>query len=159
MSTADLNGHAPASDAAPSLDAQIEEHVSALDALLTPLRAERDQVKARLDELNTREKAIIHATAALRGGSRSAPPPQKEPAKKGGWTPSEERLKSLFELFLAEPEPISPTQLAAKSEGLGVETASKGAKILRERELLRAAGKLRGGGTLFAPMPGAEWPS
>lgn len=164
MSTAP-NGHVAADDlrsSETSVIERIEEHVAALDALLAPLRAERDQVKAKLDDLNAREKAIIHATAALRGGSRprvQTQAPSRPAPKKGEWTPSEERLKSLFELMVRQPEPISPTQLAEKTEGLGVETASKGFKILRERELLRVTGALRGGGSLYTVMDGAEWPS
>ena len=154
MSTADLNGHDVETRPVSVADA-LDEHVRGLEALLVPLRAERDQLKARVAELGEQEKRIAHAIGSLRPGRRDpAPAPASAPK---GWTPSEERLKSLFALFVAEPKPISPTQLAEKTEGLGVETASKGAKILRERQLLRVAGALRGGGKLYAPMPGAEW--
>jgi hypothetical protein len=135
--------------------------IAELEELRAPLRARREQLKAELAELSAREKSIAQAIGALVGGQHVNAPVAKPKAKAkpatGGWTPSEERLKSLFELFVAEGEPISPTQLASKTEGLGVETAGKGAKILRDRELLRVAGALRGGGSLYAVMPGAEW--
>jgi hypothetical protein len=155
LSTAELNG----SDRAASVADPLAHVIAELEGLRAPLRARREQLKAELAELSAREKSIAQAIGALHGGqhvSSPAPKAVKAPAK---WTPSEERLKSLFELFVAEGEPISPTQLAAKAEGLGVETASKGAKILRDRELLRVAGALRGGGSLYAVMPGAEWPA
>jgi hypothetical protein len=164
LSTSPTNGHVAEFHAAtPSVTDAIDEHVRGMEQLLVPLRAERDRVKAQLNDLNARERAIIHACAALRGnggGSTPASAPKAKPTAgtKGGWTPSEERLKSLFELIVKEGEPVSPTQLAGKTEGLGVETATKGFRILRERELLRVTAKLRGGGALFAPMPDAEWP-
>lgn len=163
LSTSPTNGHVAEFHAAgPSVTDAIDEHVRGMEQLLVPLRAERDRVKAQLNDLNARERAIIHACAALRGnGGGSTPAPAAKLTagqKKGSWTPSEERLKSLFELIVKEGEPVSPTQLAGKTEGLGVETASKGFKILRDRELLRVTANLRGGGALFAPMPDAEWP-
>jgi hypothetical protein len=136
--------------------------IAELEGLRAPLRARREQLKAELAELSARERSIAQAIGALHGGQQvnaPAKPKPKATPKPGTWTPSEERLKSLFELFVAEGEPISPTQLAAKTEGLGVETAGKGARILRDRELLRVAGGLRGGGSLYAVMPGAEWPA
>jgi hypothetical protein len=158
LSTAPPNGHVAEFHSA-SVSDQIDEHARGLEELLVPLRAERDQLKAKLSELQAREKQIAHAVGALRGGYSNAPAAKPSAStQKGGWTPSEERLKSLFELMLAEPEPISPTQLAEKTTGLGVETASKGFKILRERELIRVTGALRGGGNLFTPMPNATWP-
>jgi DNA-binding transcriptional ArsR family regulator len=166
LSTSLPNGHVAefhsGAPSPPSVADRIEEHVRGLEELLIPLRAERDQLQAQLDALKTKERAIIHATAALRPAPRTPPSAPKAQAKakaKGGWTPSEERLKSLFELILKESEPVSPTQLAEKSEGLGVETAGKGFKILRDRELIRVTARLRGGGALYAPMPNAEWPA
>jgi hypothetical protein len=153
LSTAELNGSdRPTSD-------PLAHVIAELEALRAPIRARREQLKAELAELTTREKSIAQAIGALHSGQHAAAPAPKAKPKPGVWTPSEERLKSLFELFVAEGEPISPTQLANKTEGLGVETATKGTKILRERELLRVAGALRGGGSLFAVMPGAEWPA
>lgn len=160
MSVPGRNGHVAEFHAAPSVTEQIDEHVRGLEELLVPLRAERDQLKAQLADLQSRERGIAHAIGALRGhGAPAAKPKPKPSAGRPGWTPSEERLKSLFELLAKESEPISPTQLAAKSEGLGVETATKGFKVLRERELVRVAANLRGGGSSYAVMPGAEWPS
>lgn len=167
MSTAPTtNGHSPMvepSVLSPSVLSEIERHARELDELLSPLRAERDQLKARLSELGVREKAIAHAIGALRGGNPPAPAPAKEQKKTKAkdahdWQPSEERLKRVFDLMLLETAPISPTQLAKKTERLSVETASKSLKILRERELVRVAAVVRGGGSSYAIMPGAEWP-
>lgn len=157
MSTAELNG----SDRAASAASDPLDHVIAeLEAMRAPIRARRDQLKAELAELQVREKSIAQAIGALRPSQpATAAAPAKPASKRGTWTPSEERLKSIFELMLKEPAPISPTQLAEKTDGLGVESASKGFKILRERELLRVTGALRGGGSLFTVMDGAEWPS
>lgn len=156
LSTSELNGRAPSAPV--SVNDAISEHVRGLEQLLIPLRAERDQLKARISDLAAQEKQIAHAIGALRSGPAPAAKPAPAGRKTGDWTPSEERLKSLFELFRAETEPISPTQLADKTEGLGVETAAKGARILRDRELLRVAAAIRGGGSAYAVMPGAEWP-
>lgn len=157
MSMSPTNGHV--SDVQPimSVTDAIEEHVRGLEQLLVPLRAERDQLRAQLADLTAREKGIAHAIGALRPGR--APAEEPKAPKPGTWTPSEERLEVVFRLFAAEPEPISPTQLAEKTPGLGTETASKCAKILRERELIRKAAAIRGGGSSYTVMPGAEWPA
>ena len=152
MST--LNGQA----VSPGVNSEVERHARELEELLVPLRAERDQLKARLSELQGREKAIAHAVGALRGNSAPAPAKPKPPSAYKKYVPSEERLKFIFDLMLKEPEPISPTQLSDKTEGIAVSTVTDGFKVLRERELIRKTANLRGGGGLYAVMPGAEWP-
>ena len=159
MST-QLNGLGQQTVAQSGVSSEIERHASELEALLVPLRAERDQLRARLSELQGREKALAQAVGALRGNSAPAQPKAKHkpPSAYKRYVPSEERLKFIFDLMLKEPEPISPTQLSDKTEGIAVSTVTDGFKILRERELIRKTAALRGGGGLFAVMPGAEWP-
>ena len=159
MST-QLNGHGQQTLAQSGVGSELERHASELEELLVPLRAERDQLKAKLAELQAREKAIAHAVGVLRGngaGSQPAKPAAKPTYKK--YVPSEERIKFVFDLILKESEPISPTQLAEKTDGIATSTVIDSFKVLRERELIRKAGALRGGGSLYTLMPGAEWPS
>jgi len=154
-----LNGHGQQTLVQSGVGTELERHAAELEALLVPLRAERDQLRARLSEVQSREKAIAHAVGALRGNSAVSQAAAKPKPAYKKYVPSEERIKFVFDLILKEPEPISPTQLAEKTEGIATSTVIDAFKVLRERELIRKAGALRGGGSLYALMPGAEWPS
>jgi hypothetical protein len=109
-----------------------------------------------LDHFNDRAKRIRRALAALEG-TTTTPTAAKPRAKASGhgWQISEERIAAVLDLFRKESEPITPTQLAEKTDGIATETVTKACKVLRERELIRAVSKVRGGGWTFTLMPEA----
>jgi hypothetical protein len=148
---------------------------STLDGLVAELelgidaeRRGRADVEAALAESKDREARMRKALGALEGKPPSHAGRQARPAAStGGWNVSEDRVQFVYEQFkawvAAEPDvEHSKTKLGAwinerakerGESGLAGETVSKAMEVLRERELVRVARALRGGGKEFALMP------
>jgi hypothetical protein len=147
-----------------------------IDSLRELLDAElnsRDELAQLLERSKERERRITRAIAVLEGGinqhavsSKPAAAKAKPKPKSTLWDVSEatvERVRVGFMRYWTEqptPEqPFTQTVLAAwmgeQGNGIGGETIRRAMDRLREREVVRVCGTTRGGGKLYAPMPGA----
>jgi DNA-binding transcriptional regulator GbsR (MarR family) len=148
----------PTLDDLQTMAAALEERMKKeCDDLRSMLEGEQEianQIQGILDASNERAKRIRRALAALEGtSSPAATTAATKQAKSKGWQVSDERVEFVLGLFRAEPEPITPTQLAEKTEGISIETVGKAVEVLRGRELVRRVAKVRGGGWTYAVMP------
>lgn len=178
--TAIANGHAPADSDTPDLLAVFQEHeeemrdgmrdlVVSAQMLLRDASKHRTQLEALLDESKQRERRLAKVISDLTGESATTAKKQQQSAAdrdKHDWTPSEERIEAIKRAFFEFAEqqgdgaPFTQTEVARfmkeSNRGVSSETIAKAVVILRDREVLRAAGKTRGGGTLWAPMRAAN---
>jgi DNA-binding transcriptional regulator GbsR (MarR family) len=147
----------PTLDDLQTMAAALEERMKKeCDDLRSMLEGEQEianQIQGILDASNERAKRIRRALAALEGTASPATTAGTKQAKSKGWQVSDERVEFVLGLFRAEPEPITPTQLAEKTEGISIETVGKAVEVLRGRELVRRVAKVRGGGWTYAVMP------
>lgn len=167
MSNTNGNGRAPE-------HADYVEHDqhqrSAVEALTTDIELAladelhgRRELEALLTASKEREANFRKAIAALGGKPPTTQGRPASSAKGGGWSPSEERITFVFEQFklwiAAEPElEHTKTKLAEwitehNEVGVAHDTVSKCMDVLRERELVRITGTVRGGGKTWALMP------
>lgn len=136
------------------IDERMEKECADLREMLEVEQHLINEAERILGHFNERAKRLRRALAALEGTTttaREASPPASRNSK--GWQVSEERIEYVLSLFRKESAPITPTQLAEKTDGVSTETVGKACKVLRERELIRAVAKVRGGGWTFALMP------
>jgi DNA-binding transcriptional regulator GbsR (MarR family) len=147
----------PTLDDLQTMAAALEERMKKeCDDLRSMLEGEQEianQIQGILDASNERAKRIRRALAALEGTASPATTAGTKQAKSKGWQVSDERVEFVLGLFRAEHEPITPTQLAEKTEGISIETVGKAVEVLRGRELVRRVAKVRGGGWTYAVMP------
>lgn len=120
-----------------------------------------DEVRRLENELATAKQGrerYRRALQALTGGSEKKAP--KQPSG-GSWRISDERVEFVLRRF-KEVAPqrqggmVTPTQLSDVTDGISGETVRRAFEVLRQRELIRAAGNTRGGGQLYALMPEAD---
>lgn len=149
------------------------DEINDLRSLLDDEIKGRDHLKSLLDRSVERERRITRAIAVLEGtnaqSAASKPTTASKPKPKGtkdSWTVGEETVERVRVAFLRywdeQPEPQQPftqTVLAAwmgeQGRGVGGETIRRVMERLRQREIVRVTGTTRGGGKLYAPMPGA----
>jgi Fic family protein len=139
---------------AAALEARMKQECSDLRSMLEGEQEIANQIQGILDASNERAKRIRRALGALEGTMSPAGTTAGTKQKpKNDWQISDERVEYVLGLFRAEPEPISSTKLAEKTDGVSTQTVSKAVEVLRERELIRRVAKIRGGGWTYAVMP------
>jgi len=161
----------PIAEAERAMRRRIEDHAHALRAELTNASNARMDLERLLAVAKSNERKIARAITSLENDDKPAAPKLSKPeratssrtlSKPNNWKLSEERIGRVQELlarYWGEGNgPISPTQFRTVvreryDEPISTETCTRAFKALRDRELIRKAGKLRGGGTLYAPMP------
>jgi hypothetical protein len=159
----DANGHGaldPAAKIADELRALVESYDERADVLWR-----------ELDEIEQGRERYALALADLTGEKVRAFKPRKAAAapkaKSGGardshdWHISDAKVDEVFERIKAWMKRTGETEFTAttianspEGEGYGNESFRRAAAVLRERELIRLVGPTRGGGKLFALMPG-----
>jgi hypothetical protein len=153
------NGATP--DAMAQLNAHIstQQHTSAriADELREVLRAE-EQVFAELteqvQESRQRRDHLKRALEHLTGETGKYKTATKPTGKPNTWTVSEETVQKVWDAIKVKTEPFTKTQIS-KEVHVSSDTINKAVNVLRERELLRITGKVRGGGKSYLPMPDA----
>lgn len=132
--------------------------VAELEDLLAPLTAERQQLEARLKDVDLRAVRIKEGIAALSPPAKRHPPQSPNAGKpKVGrsshdWVPSTKTLDDIYAILVRSKEPMGVTAISnitKTSRG----TVTKAIEELRRQERVRFAGN---GGTgnanLYAPM-------
>lgn len=150
---------------------RIDDHVHGLRGELTNASRQRMDLERLLHVAKFNERRIARAIQALEGDDTQAkstaaparaPSSSSKPSKPNNWTLSEERIsrvRKLLERYWREGHgPVSPTQFhqfvrREYDEPISTETCTRAFRVLRDRELIRKSGSLRGGGTLYSPMP------
>lgn len=151
MSTPDV--HAATNGTVPASSDPLAAIIAELEDLLAPLTAERQQLEARLKDLDTQSLKIREGIAALSTSARQPPPPKPKAGRnKHDWSPSQKTLDDIYAALVNSEEPLAVTaisDLVKTSRG----TVTKAIEELRRRELVRFVGNGgRGGANLFAPM-------
>jgi hypothetical protein len=153
---------------AEQMSSAMDEQVTSMRALLTDELKERTHLEQLLEQSRERERRLAKAVAVLEGGvnqhamrATKPPPPQRKPHE---WSVSDATVNRVHELVTrywqeaANEQPFAQstllTWLREQGEGVSTDTLRKSLLSLRERELIRKCGTTRGGGTLWAPMPG-----
>lgn len=144
-----------------------------IDSVATELReqiakeqAGRAQYERLVEESKARERQMVKALAGLEGSRVTEAKPQpKRPgariksARRNDWTPSREKLIAVWHAvvdFAGEnPDGFSVGGVAKATPGLSPEVVMKSMLIFRDHELVRPAGKVRGGGIKWRLQPGA----
>jgi response regulator of citrate/malate metabolism len=154
MSTPDV--HAATNGTVPASSDPLATIVAELEDLLAPLTAERQQLEARLKDLDTQSLKIREAIAALSTSARQPPQPKPKAKAKGrnshDWIPSQKTLDDVYAVLTQSGEPMAVTAISDRAKTSRA-TATKAIEELRRRELVRFVGNGgRGGANLFAPM-------
>jgi integrase len=145
---------------------EVEERRTAMrDDLQELLEAEqhvRDELEDALAASRDREKALVRALSALQDEPAAPAAPTKAKAKakaKQQTTPlvSEDKVERVLQALvtLSGDGPVTRTQIVERT-AIGHEAVRRALDLLREREAIRVAGRGRGGGILWAPMPVAD---
>jgi hypothetical protein len=163
--------HDPIAEAERAMRRRLDDHVHALRQELTAASNQRMDLERLLHVAKSNERRIARAVQALEGDDTQPKPTaaparssssSSKPSKPNNWTLSEERIsrvQTLLERYWREGHgPVSPTQFRTivrerYDEPISTETCTRAFRALREREVIRKSGSLRGGGTLYAPMP------
>lgn len=124
-------------------------------------RAEYERLVSDSRVREDRLKRSLKALEGAGGGKAEAPERRKSHAT---WSPSEKNIERVWTAFRAlyadRGEALTKTEVGAhmseQGNGTSSVTLAKVFDILRERELVRPAGRTRGGGTRWAPMPRDE---
>lgn len=158
------NGHAPNRDDFEAVDerlaAVLDAEVSDLQEILDDELSARAQLQALFEKSKTREKRLRRAIAALSGESAQHTTQQDKATRQAGmtWHVSDEAVERVWagfmKLYDQKGEPVTQTMVSDSMEGIGPDTVRKSLERLRSTERVRLAGKTRGGGKLWAPMPG-----
>ena len=130
---------------------QREQLTGGVRDLLTAEEAVVEELTELLRDAKSRRDHLHKALGHLLGETPAKPGP-KPKAERVQWSVSDETVQKVLDGFLAETEPITKTQLAAKIK-MGSETMAKAIAVLRERDQLRMTGKTRGGGSEYVVMP------
>jgi response regulator of citrate/malate metabolism len=150
MSTPDV--HAATNGTSPAVSDPLAAIVAELEELLAPLTAERQQLEARLRDLDTQSTKIREAIAALSTSARVLPTPPKKATDKRNkhdWVPSQKTLDDVYATLVRSEEPLTVTILA-DSVKTSRGTAAKAIEELRKQEKVRFVGNGgRGGANLF----------
>jgi hypothetical protein len=152
------SGRTPAELATRTHDA-IERMAAELRELIAAEQAGRAEYERLVEESRTRERQLQKVLAGLEGQAPTKPGP-KRPTKE--WRVSDERVARVWEAVqqvVAKSEDgtfISQHVFDVMYPGVSRETITKSVNVLRERELIRRVGTVRGGGIRWALMPGAK---
>jgi hypothetical protein len=112
-----------------------------------------------VEESRTRERQLQKVLAGLEGQAPTKPGPKRSTKD---WRVSDERVTAVWQAVqrvVAKSEDgtfISQHVFDVMYPGVSRETITKSVNVLRERELIRRVGTVRGGGIRWALMPGAE---
>lgn len=163
----DANGHHPPSP----LDA-VQAHArhsttfmeSQAEAFTAELEAERtvqDQIKALLSESQARERQLAKVVSTLTGETTTRPTPTRRSGggRGKGWQISEKKIGQVWKVIrqqVADSDDGTFKMTDLRKAGLSGEAVRRTVVTLHEREVIRVAGALRGGGKLWALMPEAE---
>lgn len=157
------NGHAPVELAHVDTHAaraaeRLAQQTASLRELLHDEDAVQERLRTALDESKVRQHGLQRAINAL-------DPQPKETTKRGPgrsstrehdgneWSVSERKVEQVMSVLVARGEPVTGNGLANGVEGLSVESVRRAFIVLREQGRIRLAGRSRGGGKLYAPMP------
>lgn len=114
-----------------------------------------DAMAEQLAEAKARRDGYRRALEQLTGEPRKKPGPKKATPNAGDWVVSDAKIAEVWELVRKRDDQFTAASVSKDVAGLSPETARRALNTLRERELIRAAGKVRGGGIGLAVMPGA----
>lgn len=134
------------------------EKVRELREFLAPLSAEREQLEARVLELDREQRRIESAIRALESEPRPPVEPVVERKRVTGrrnWAmtsrPAEKTLARVFQCVATSDEPVSASDVKAKVN-VSLDTITRAFAALREDEKIRLAGR-RGQAHVYAVMP------
>jgi hypothetical protein len=146
-----------------------------IDSVATELREQiakertsRVQYERLVEESKARERQMVKALAGLEGSrvTEAKPQPQRPGVKRRDrgargrdWQPSPEKLIAVWHAVVSfadeHPDGFSVGAVAKATPGMSPEVVMKSMKVFREHELVRPAGKVRGGGIKWRLQPGA----
>lgn len=132
---------------------RLDSEVATMRAMLEDERALEQRLAEQAEAARNRRRRLEKVVEILSGEQPKAKPMTPGP---GAWRVSDQKLGRVWDLMRQQTEPFTVGGLAAVTPGLSAGTARRAADVFRERELLRVVGRGRGGGTLFAVMPGAS---
>lgn len=153
------NGHQPdplqaLRDYAEQVAVSSRAHAEQLEVELQSEQRLQTEIKSLLEQSRDRERGMRKAVEALTGE-------RTEPVKRGStraasganWTISQKKVQEVWDVILQQGGQFKPTEL--REQGLSGEAVRRSIIVLRNQELIRVAGSLRGGGKLYDLMPGA----
>lgn len=158
------NGHQPVELAhVDTHAARAAERLAAQAQSLQELLTDEDAVQARLrealDESRARQHALQRAVAALTPKSRDddaptrgRPPGKTKTRDSNAWHVSAAKTDQVMQALVAYGEPVTGTRLA-EGTSISPEAVRRSLTVLRDSGRVRLAGRSRGGGKLYAPMP------
>lgn len=157
--TASLNGHTEPvlEDPIERLEARMRAEADSLRDLLDDERREITRLQAVVDQHRDREKRLVRAIAQLTGATASTNTTPAKPKRANEWSVSEEKIAEVLQLIRDAGEPVTANALG-RLPGTSTQSAKKAIDVLRERELIRFAGVVRGGGKTYLPMPSTSEP-
>lgn len=126
------------------------------DRLSTGLEREQTlqaEIRTLLEDSQHRERGMRKAVEALTAERQRSTKGTAPAGRSAGWTISQAKVQEVWDLIRRQPGDFKPTDL--REQGASGEAVRRSLVVLREQELIRVAGKLRGGGRLYALMPGA----
>jgi hypothetical protein len=138
------------------VDDRRQAALTLMEAELAEAEAELEAMDERRDELKAHVSQARRAVIALRSVDEDPAPKPVKPAKPKGkkdWSVSAARMLDVLQRMIEVGEPISPTQLSHRVDGLSPETARKAMEALRDEGRVRFVKKIRGGGSQYEPMP------
>lgn len=131
------------------------EHIAGeLRELLESEEELHDELAEQVAESRRRRDGFRRALEQLTGEPKRAVAKGKAQAA-ARWTISDKKVAQVWEHVRRLDGTFTAASVAADAPGLSPESARRALSLLRERELVRATGTGRGGGTLLAVMPGA----
>lgn len=129
--------------------------IDELRGLLAVQQAAHADLAGRLAVVKAREAQLSKALAALTGEAPAPAASAKPKSPPGGdWIPGEEKIAAVLAAIIEAGEPVTATVLVGIVHMAG-ETVRRALDELRARNQIRLVGTTRGGGRLFAAMPGA----
>lgn len=168
--------HDPIEAAEKAMQFRIRDFAHGLREELTRASNQRMDLERLLAVAKNNERRLAKAIMSLEGetdapkpSTSSTPAKSKSKNKATGkaekWNVSDATVERVWNAFLRysqlmNGEPFTMTTLARwmgeQGEGIGGETVRRAVDRLRDTERVRKCGTTRGGGLLWAPMPGAE---
>ena len=127
-------------------------HAVALEHELQGEQHLQTEIRRLLSESQDRERGMRKAVEALTGETK--PKQQRGSTARGqSWTISQRKVQQVWDVIRGMGGQFKPTEL--REQGLSGEAVRRSIIVLRNQELIRVAGNLRGGGKLYDLMPGA----
>jgi hypothetical protein len=147
-------------------DAFIDAVAAELREQVARERTSRVEYERLVEESKARERQMVKALAGLEGTRLTEPKPQplrpgtrpRKPSRNHDWQPSPEKLIAVWHAVVSfaeeHPDGFSCGAVAKATPGLSPEAVMKSMAIFRDHELVRPAGKVRGGGIKWRLQPG-----